>query len=103
MVPDSKSVEGHVEHHYAHGDTLALIIQALNEHGKDLNQLTQEDLASVDEFHVRGREVTVELAERIEWTPGMNLLDVGCGIGGSSRFLANRYGAKVTGMDLTHE
>ncbi|MBK7142689.1 MAG: class I SAM-dependent methyltransferase [bacterium] len=103
MVPDSKSVEGHVEHHYAHGDTLALIIQALNEHGKDLNQLTQEDLAPVDEFHVRGREGTVELAERIEWTPGMNLLDVGCGIGGSSRFLANRYGAKVTGIDLTHE
>ena len=31
------------------------------------------------------------------------MLDVGCGIGGASRFAADRYGCRVTGVDLTQE
>ena len=31
------------------------------------------------------------------------MLDVGCGLGGPARFTASRYGARVTGIDLTAE
>lgn len=31
------------------------------------------------------------------------MLDVGCGLGGTARHLAARYGARVTGVDLTAE
>ncbi len=33
----------------------------------------------------------------------MQLLDVGCGLGGSARYLASEYQCKVTGIDLTSE
>ena len=33
----------------------------------------------------------------------MHLLDIGCGIGGPSRYFATSYGCRVTGIDLTDE
>lgn len=35
--------------------------------------------------------------------PGQAVLDVGCGLGGTARYLATRYHVKVTGVDLTAE
>lgn len=58
-----------------------------------------DDLAPVDEFHIRGRESTVELADLAEVEPGTKVLDVGCGLGGSARYLATRFGAEVVGVD----
>ncbi len=92
-----------VERHYGRGSILAIILQAMQQQGKEMNHLAPDDLAPVDEFHARGREGTVELANRITWQPGLKLLDVGCGIGGTSRFLAHTFGAQVSGIDLTHE
>jgi cyclopropane fatty-acyl-phospholipid synthase-like methyltransferase len=34
---------------------------------------------------------------------GMRVLDVGCGVGGPGRFLADRYGCRVTGIDVVPE
>jgi cyclopropane fatty-acyl-phospholipid synthase-like methyltransferase len=31
------------------------------------------------------------------------LLDIGCGIGGPARWIAAKYGCRVTGVDLTAE
>ncbi|MEH6522343.1 class I SAM-dependent methyltransferase [Sulfitobacter sp.] len=31
------------------------------------------------------------------------MLDIGCGLGGSARFVAKQYGAQITGIDLTSE
>ena len=33
----------------------------------------------------------------------MNVLDIGCGLGGPARFSVNRYGCKIIGIDLTEE
>lgn len=92
-----------VQGHYYKPDLEELIMNALAASGKDLCHLKPEDLAPVDEFHVRGRKATAELAEAAGIVSGMHVLDVGCGIGGPSRFLAANLGCRVTGVDLTEE
>lgn len=92
-----------IEHHYGHAGILDAVVNALKQQGIDTTRLQPDDLAPMDEFHVRGREGTAELAGRVRWRPGMKLLDVGCGIGGSSRYLAHTHECEVTGIDLTHE
>jgi SAM-dependent methyltransferase len=92
-----------VEKHYGRGRILDSIVASLRQMGKDPDHLKPEDLAPVDEFHVRGREATVELAGRGALRPGMRVLDVGCGLGGSARYLALEHGCQVTGIDLTEE
>ena len=59
--------------------------------------------APVDEFHIRGRQATVELGEALGLTAGQDVLDVGSGIGGASRYFASTCGARITGIDLTPE
>ncbi len=92
-----------VERHYARGHTLDTILMALRGQGKDPSRLSPMDLAPVDEFHIRGRDATVELAARLRLTPGLQVLDIGCGLGGSARYLATEHGCAVTGVDLTEE
>ena len=92
-----------VESHYGRGSILESIFAGLRAMGKDPQRLSPLDLAPVDEFHIRGREATIELAKRAAPAAGLRVLDVGCGLGGSARFLAQEYGCRVTGIDLTRE
>ena len=62
-----------------------------------------EDLAPVDEFHIGGRVATKEFLDQLEITADDRVLDIGCGLGGASRFTAQEYGCRVTGIDLTDE
>lgn len=96
-------IETHVENHYAHGGLEQAILDALAAAGKDISRLRPADLAPVDEFHSGGRRATVELAAQLALAPHMHLLDVGCGIGGPSRFIAETYRCRVTGIDLTED
>ena len=96
-------IHQHVEQHYGRGRILESILGALRETGKDLARLAPADLAPVDEFHIRGREATVELGRRVSLKPGLRVLDVGCGLGGSARYLAAEHKCHVTGIDLTQE
>jgi ubiquinone/menaquinone biosynthesis C-methylase UbiE len=96
-------IREHVERHYGRGRILDSILAALQKTGKDLARLQLDDLAPVDEFHVRGREATVELTRRAALKPGSHVLDVGCGLGGSARYLAAEHQCQVTGIDLTQE
>lgn len=90
-----------VETHYTVNDLEQAIVSALKALGKDPAALTPDDLAPVDEFHIRGRESTTELAALVEPAPGTEILDVGSGLGGTARFLADRYRCRVVGIDLT--
>ncbi len=87
--------------HWGKGDVYSLIISALNRMSKSLNDLTLEDLAPVDHFHARGLPATVELADRLPIKPGHHILDIGCGLGGPARYMANRFRCKVSGLDIT--
>jgi SAM-dependent methyltransferase len=79
------------------------ILGALQAAGKDVDRLSLEDLAAVDEFHIRGRPATAELASGLGLAAGQRVLDVGCGIGGPSRYVAATYDCNVVGIDLTEE
>jgi len=92
-----------VERHYGRGGILDSILRSLAAMGKDVGALVPADLAPVDQFHIRGREATVELANRASIMPGLSVLDVGCGLGGSVRYLAAERGCRATGADLTPE
>src|SRR5215510_10416885 len=92
-----------VETHYTRQDLGEAILAALKQAGKDIDHLTPDDLAPVDEFHGGQRPATVRLAELLGLSGGERVLDVGSGIGGPSRFLASRFGCHVIGIDLTAE
>lgn len=92
-----------IRRHWSRGGIGEAILQALAGMGKDLDNLVPEDLAAVDEFHVRGRAATLEMAPRLGLDGGKTVLDVGSGIGGPSRLLAAAHGCHVTGLDLTGE
>ena len=61
------------------------------------------DLAPVDEFHIGGRIATQELVRRLALMATDKVLDIGCGIGGPARFIAETFQCEVTGIDLTPE
>lgn len=92
-----------VRAHYARSELGGRILAALEQAGKDLNRLTPEDLAPIDEFHIRGRQATLELARAARVDATKHVLDVGSGIGGTGRCLAREFGCRVTGIDLTDE
>jgi SAM-dependent methyltransferase len=92
-----------VQQHYTSGGLGAAILAALQGLGKDIDRLTPDDLAPVDEFHGGQRPATIRLAEMAGLTGSERVLDVGSGLGGPSRFLAWRYGCRVSGVDLTAE
>ena len=92
-----------VSEHYLHGDLLKAIQAAIPKLGKTIDSITIEDLAPVDEFHIGGRLATDNLLDQLDFSEEDHILDVGCGLGGASRFIANKYNNCVTGIDLTQE
>ena len=63
--------------------------------------LSQAHMGPAAEERVNRFRAQVEQINRRQ-RPG-RLLDVGCGLGGASRFAAQQYDCRVTGIDLTHE
>ena len=92
-----------VERHYNRAGLTDRILAALKEAGKDVERLTIDDLAPVDEFHSRRRLATEELARMLAPQPGQALIDIGSGLGGPSRYLAKVCDCRVSGVDLTPE
>lgn len=89
--------------HYTHGQLLDRILSGVEAIGKTPESVTVDDLAPVDEFHIGGRQASEEFISQLALSADNHVLDVGCGIGGTSRFVASRFGCRVTGIDLTPE
>ena len=87
--------------HYQRSSLAEALVARLSEHGIDREAVTPEHLAALDQMHVRGHEATIELFEALVVGKGMEVLDLGAGIGGPARVLAARYDAQVTALDLT--
>jgi ubiquinone/menaquinone biosynthesis C-methylase UbiE len=92
-----------VEKHYSSEGITTRVLTALrNVNGSDV-AITPDTLAPIDHFHGRGVIATEELAAMIQPKASDHLLDIGCGIAGPARWIASKYGCRVTGVDLTPE
>lgn len=93
--------DGSLIAHYRRIGLRGELLTALEKSGKTLR--TYEDSAAFDEFHMRGRDATRDLAWLAGIGPGMQVLDLGCGLGGPARLLAAEHDARVVGVDLMEE
>lgn len=97
------STEGCVAEHYSNSKLEQAILDALAASGKSIDSLVPDDLSPVDEFHTGGKQATLDFVATLDVRPGAHILDIGCGIGGPSRYLATARNCRVTGVDLTED
>ncbi len=97
----SDDYEKHLKQHYQRPHLSDIISKALKDAGKTVT--SYKDTAALDEFHIRGREATRELARLADLTPGTAVLDLGCALGGPARLLAAEFDCCVTGLDVMEE
>jgi sarcosine/dimethylglycine N-methyltransferase len=90
-----------VRDHYRASGLTARLKTALTALGPGDQRLTPQQLGALDQFHTRGLAATAELAGLAGITANMAVLDVGSGVGGPARFLAETCGCRVIGVDLS--
>jgi sarcosine/dimethylglycine N-methyltransferase len=92
-----------VEFYNRHPISEGQVVDALRRQGKDLERLQPEDLYELDQDHYGGLEAVEALARRARIDATSRVLDVCAGLAGPARFIARRWGARVTGIDLSAE
>lgn len=95
-VPAARAVAAH----YGSG-VESRVQEALAAAGLTRPPVDPAALAAMDQLHPRGPLATDDQARRGGILPGARTLDLGGGLGGPARWLAQRYGALVTVLDLT--
>src|SRR4051794_41001180 len=78
-----------------------IILAKLRESRGHLNNVRPEELFPHDQDHYGGTAATDELAKGAQIKKGSRVADFCSGLGGTVRYLAHRYGAKVIGIELT--
>lgn len=78
-----------------------IILSKLRTSRGHLDGLRPEDLFPHDQDHYGGLSATDALARSALITKGTHVADFCAGLGGTVRYLAYRYGADVTGIELT--
>lgn len=77
------------------------VLAALARAGRQGGRLGPEDLFPHDQDHYGGLAAVEVLARRAGVGPSSRILDVCAGLAGPARFLAHRFGARITALDLS--
>ncbi len=84
-----------------HPISCEIILSKLTASRGHLDGLRPEDLFPHDQDHYGGLQATDQLARGAMIGKGARVADFCAGLGGTARYLAHRYGADVTGIELT--
>lgn len=79
------------------------VYRKLQDMGKSVGRLELSDLLSLghlDQYHYLGEKTSYAIAEELQLSDTDHVLDIGSGVGGTSRVLAAATGCKVTGIEL---
>jgi ubiquinone/menaquinone biosynthesis C-methylase UbiE len=98
MRTEIRSAIDFYEHHPISCDIILAKLGASRGH---LDGLSPEELLPHDQDHYGGLAANDALAERAHIGEGTRVADFCAGLGGPSRYFAHRYGADVTGIELT--
>lgn len=92
-----------IDHQYSTGLSRGNIERALINAGLNPDRLRPADLGTLEDFHTMGRIATSQLVDLAGITSRTEVLDAGSGVGGTARYIADRYGCTVTAVDITEE
>jgi sarcosine/dimethylglycine N-methyltransferase len=90
-----------IDFYERHPISSEIILAKLNASRGHLNDVSPEELFPHDQDHYGGLEANDALVERAAIGKGTRVVDFCAGLGGPARYLAHRYGADVTGIELT--
>ena len=80
------------------------VYNELKELGKEIEgDLSIDELSSFDQLHYHGTESIDFTIEKLGINSNSRVLEIGSGIGGPSRYLAQATGAKVTALELQED
>jgi ubiquinone/menaquinone biosynthesis C-methylase UbiE len=84
-----------------HPISSAIILSKLRAARRHLDGVTPDELFPHDQDHYGGLAANDSLAKAAHIEAGSRVADFCAGLGGPARYLAHRYGADVTGIELT--
>lgn len=90
------------DHWKQHGD-LRSILADLERKGIDLDAAGSESLAAHDQLHSGQLEGTRVFSRWVGVRRGDRVLDIGAGLGGAARYLAEKFDSRVTAVDISPE
>jgi len=90
-----------IDYYERHPISSEIILVKLKTTRGNLNTVAPEELFPHDQDHYGGLSANDALAERAAIGKGTRVVDFCAGLGGPARYLAHRYGADVTGIELT--
>ena len=93
-----------IDTHYSAEDIEAKILDALREAGLDPDQrLSPVELGALDHFHTGGFPASLILQELAQIQAEDRVLDIGAGLAGPARMLADSPGCRVDCIELTSD
>jgi cyclopropane fatty-acyl-phospholipid synthase-like methyltransferase len=99
----SRGAEIHsaIDFYERHPISLEIILAKLKASRGHLDDIKPAELFAHDQDHYGGLDANDALAERAGIARGTRVVDFCAGLGGPARYFAYRYGADVTGIELT--
>ena len=97
----STEIRSAIDYYERHPISSEIILHKLKTRRGSLNNVAPEELFSHDQDHYGGLGANDALAERAAIGKDTHVVDFCAGLGGPARYLAHRYGADVTGIELT--
>lgn len=97
----SKEIRSAIDFYERHPISSEIILAKVDVSYGHLSEIAPEQLFPLDQDHYGGLGANDALAERAAIGKGTRVVDFCAGLGGPARYLAHRYGADVTGIELT--